>query len=69
MKMSKSGDVREWTSVTYHKRGSWAELPAAGGRWDLEAKPPAAGQFFGKQSLLNAIGSHSVGVQNHLKAN
>ena len=30
-------------------------------------KAPAAGRFFEKQAILNAIGSHSASVQSHLK--
>ena len=32
------------------------------------AKSPAVGQFFGKNSYFNAIGSHLASVQSHLKA-
>ena len=33
----------------------------------LEAKPPAAGQFFEIKSYFKAIGSHFASVQSHLK--
>ena len=31
------------------------------------AKPLEVGQFFGKTSYFNNIGSHSVSIQSHLK--
>ena len=45
-----------------------AGAPDAGGFGGLGAKPPAVGQFFGKKSYFNAIGSHFASVQSHLKA-
>ena len=33
----------------------------------LVAKPTEAGQFYGKTSYLNAIGSHSTCAKSHLK--
>ena len=44
-----------------------AEPPAAGGYGSLEAKRPAAGQFFGKNGYFNATESHLARFQSHLK--
>ena len=36
-------------------------------RRGLGASPPEVGQIFEKQTILDAIGSHSARVQGHLK--
>ena len=56
MKICKMGDVCKQTSL--HKRIT------NGG---LGPKPQLLGNFFGKTSYFNAIGSHFASVQNHLK--
>ena len=69
LKSEKVKSGRRTVTQTFHRPGSGAEPPAAGGFGGLESKPPKAEQFIKKQAYSNpnAIGSQFGRVQSHLK--
>ena len=51
----------------YHRQGLGVEPPASRDSKGLRAETPENEQFFEKQAISNAIGSHSGRVQSHWK--